>query len=406
MNYDVRCPYCGAVLDLGLCVIVATNFHSRQQTIGIFNSSVDAVADVNGTDDFELPSGRQVIGVANGWPVVARPVAPAEPRRGFGRLLTGRPLTPVEEVAAPEDMPARLCPNCEYPLPADMDDRELLTIAVVGINGASKTHFLASSLTTAYHDQGLRDLLRCTEFSPDEDTGVRFHEDYYQRIAHGRLFEATQEAGVDDGRVHPMIFRARFADGEPLSILLHDVSGEVFRDSRKRNNAARFLRWADGVIFVIDPTWFSSIQAYLQTLTGHEPSPPPYNQAVLINAVADALGQRDLNSVPVAAVVSKCDLIGPALQRTNRFDEAPPGERSMWMTDMNEVSDEVEKLLETDFKALDLLAAVERFPNRMYHAVSPLGQQPLPGQQLSEIRPHRVLDPLASILVRLPGRQI
>ena len=66
----------------------------------------------------------------------AKPAARRRLRSRTHRLTadgpTPRPVPPVSAVANSQDMPARACLNCEHPLPVDIDDRRIVTIAVLG----------------------------------------------------------------------------------------------------------------------------------------------------------------------------------------------------------------------------------------------------------------------------------
>lgn len=120
------CPYCGARIALGSCPIVATNVETA--TFGEFDKS-----------SVEIPSGAEAIGWAGRWPILATPplaAAPARPGRLKGILSSPAPLPRVTQSARIEDLPARACPNCNTPLPVDLDEREAFIIAVVGINRA------------------------------------------------------------------------------------------------------------------------------------------------------------------------------------------------------------------------------------------------------------------------------
>jgi hypothetical protein len=419
MTDTAVCPYCGETIVLGECVIVATETVTRSgggSSIGAgglfegLESDEEAAGPLSSEEKPQPRSGLEVSDWAgpNGeWPIIhAAPLSELTdvPRSRWSRLTTGIPrLASADELGPIEDLPARLCPRCETPLPADVDDRELLTIAVVGVQGATKTHYLASMLHTAYHDQALYESIGCTEFAPDEQSAKRFHEEYYLRLfaVGGEVIRATPVA--EDIRFKPLAFRATFRDGTPRTLLFHDVAGEVFTDRAMRNRMAPFLRRADGVIFLVDPQWIPRVGQYLENHYGIRVPPAPRNQADLMNAVTEEINRtRDLSTVPTAVVVSKSDLVAGALGGTFMFDKDAPVERDAWMTDMNEVSDEVEGLLGAELRAPDLLAAIRRIPHATYHAVAPLGIQPKEQSlTLGDIRPRRCLDPLVSVLNRI-----
>jgi hypothetical protein len=417
------CPYCGEDITLGACKIVAT------ELVGSTAGGDVAIQDVQDADSDGLAgagmgrglstakprSGSEVLewrGPNGDWPVIHEApltIFKAVPRGRLARLTEGVPELPsADELGPIEDLPARLCPCCETPLPVDIDDRELLTIAVVGVVGATKTHFLGSMLHAAYHEQALQIPLGCTEFAPDEVTAKRFHEDYYLSLfVDGQeVLSATQEE--PNARFKPLAFRVTLGDGVRRTLLFHDIAGEVFTDKAKRNLIAPFVRRADGIIFLLDPQWMPRVAKYLREHFNFPSMPPPYNQAALVNAVAEEVGRaRELSTVPAAVVLSKSDLLAGALGEQFLFDQDPPDDREGWMRSMRDVNDEVESLLGNELRSPDLVAAIHQLGNATFHAVAPLGVQPTGGILTPDsIHPRRCLDPLVSVLSGIDGVEI
>jgi len=416
------CPYCGKEIVLGECQIVATSTvteNSANQSSPAVFQDLGGEEDNHDDEERDRPhpiSGAKVFlwrGTNNQWPVVH--LAPLtlfnqEDRGRWSRFTSGTPELPnVDELGAIEDIPARLCPYCATPLPYDIDDREILTIAVVGVTGATKTHYLASMLRTAYHDQALYESINCSEFAPDEDTSKTFHNNYYLELfVNGAVIPTTQVEFSERVRFLPLAFRVTFRDGVRRTLLFHDVPGEFFTDKFKRNRFVPFIRRADGVIFLIDPRWMPPVSRFLSDRYGIRVGAAPRNQADVIGAVMEEIGRsRDLTTVPIAVVVSKSDLVSGALGGTFMFDKDPPAERNEWMTNMNEVSDEVEYLLTNELRTPDLLAAIRRIPSATFHAVSPLGFQPTDDEiNVDDLRPRRCLDPLVSLLNRITDQAV
>jgi hypothetical protein len=350
-------------------------------------------------------------------------------------------LPDVNQEGRSEDLPARICtnPECYQPLPTDVDDRKLITIAVVGMHGASKTHFLATSLYQAYHDRGLDLALECSEFYPDEPSSKSLYVNYFERLLETeRVLPKTQLELMTDVRSHPLVCRATFGAGPPVALLFHDVAGEVFVDQGLRNQYTSFLRRADGIIFIIDPLRLRPIRKSSSQMFGVRPSQAEMSQTDLVRAVIDDLRGRDLSRLPVAVAVSKSDLLTAALGTHFMFAQDPPVERDAWMANIYDVDAEMRSLLAQRLDAADLVAATRPFRNVTFHAVAPLGMQPvvtihagmpsppssfsggsldgaaaivdMPGvesqAEVKNIRPRRCLDPLVSILSRLPNLSV
>lgn len=432
MRFDevATCPFCADELTLASLPIVATNFtrdldkqgsgaelggdnpfgnlvEDDQPQDASSSSSEHGPAPIEEAASLRPVSGAKVLSMRGSWPVVAMPPPPPaeEPRRGILRRKPEPPDAPtVGELAHPADLPARLCTSCETPLPVDIGERRLFTIAIVGANGSAKTHFLASMLHEAYHEQALSDAFGCREFLPDEETGERYHNSYHVPLYGDRVtLEATQ--AHEDVRFNPLKFRVRFDEyPKPVTLLFHDVAGEVLRDRKARARAAPFVRRADAIIFLVDPRWFAPVGEYLKKKHGIPYEMAPFNQADLFNAVADEMTTRNLDEVPVSVAVSKSDLVSSALGRDFTFDlEAAVTDREGWIQQIKDIDEEVESLLTNEFRARDLIAALSRFPNKTLHAVAPIGSQPQQAdhraqQAIEDLRPRRCLDPLLSAL--------
>src|SRR6266545_606963 len=389
------CPFCGQEIVLGECPIVATNVPDVQATF-----SPDGARPAKGNDERRLPPSKTpVIEWINGWPVVAHGQLQKLQQKGLPRFVAGvltPALLPVTELAAAEDLPARACTKCGWPLPVEFDERPLFTIAVVGTRGAGKTHYLASVLRDAARLQGLA-RLGCEEFAPDEQTARRYHTDYFEKLFQDQaVLKGTPQE--EDALHKPLVFRVSFRDCTPSVVMMHDVAGEVLQDRGKRAQAASFVRRADGVIFLVDSVQLKPIR---DLLAGAGPERPA-NQADLLVACINDMGPRARRRVPYAITLSKSDLIASALaDRSFRFCSDPPAHIGEWGKDLKIVEGEVHRLL-SDRGAHDLLAAASQLELLSYHAVAPIGADPRNGR-VEDLHPLRCLDPLATVLTRIPG---
>ena len=423
LNTRRRCPYCGASIKLGDCPIVATSFSGVE-----FRDATEFTL-----DEIELPSGGQPLDLLprSGWPVVARAprereVAPvAAPTRRRSRLeeafgggtatatVEEDPALPPlhDEVVRREDVPARACPECEFPLPQSIDDRPAVVVAVVGVNRVGKTHLLATSLTQAYRQRGLA-AIGCTEFVPDDATGTRFMTEYHHPLfRRGELLEATA-AEDEEARFRPLVFDVT-VDGVAFSLILHDIAGEVLGDHRKRAHAAAYLRGARGIIFVVDPRDIDDLRDGFPgwVLENNELG---WDQGALLSACLRGKGDASLRKpVPVAVTIAKADLLPDACGEPVDFlDPAPHGEgREAMVTRIRQSSQAVAGFLER-YGAHNVLGPARAYEDRLraanadarvtYHAVSALGSSPDPDERLTErVKPLNCLDPLAAILMQL-----
>jgi hypothetical protein len=418
-----RCPYCGERIELGDCPIVATNFPGNE-----FQGAAEFE-----TSEIELPSGAPVLRrlERTGWPVVAEsprtrivtPVRSARKRskleEAFSDVAVAEPevdpaLPPLTaDGVRHEDLPARACTNCEFPLPQSIDTRKALVIAVVGVNRVGKTHLLASSLTQAYRHRGLAGI-GCT-LVPDDATSTRFMQHYYNPLFRRReILETTAED--DLARFQPLIFNVTLEGQEPFSLVVHDVAGEVFADRQRRAVAGTFLRAARGIVFVIDPRDIDDLRSGLPDwiLDNNELG---WDQGALLSACLQSDGVLEGQvAVPVAITVAKSDLLPLACGQELPFlCPAPNGEsREAMASRIREYSREVAAFLEA-YGAFSVLEPAREYAARAsagtgpgrraavtYHAVSALGANPDEDEQITQkVQPINCLDPLAAILLQL-----
>ncbi|HZK15413.1 MAG TPA: hypothetical protein VFC52_02345 [Solirubrobacterales bacterium] len=416
------CPYCASEIELGDCPIVATSVKSEFEEPGrelVHPLGEDLAAT-------ELHSGMAPLRLLakTNWPVLKEAPRDARAeaigrRRGQSGIeqafadLTGRGggngvLPPVHEDVGREDLPARACPECDFPLPESIDSRPAVLVAVIGVNRVGKTHMLASSLAQAYRERGLA-AIGCTEFVPDESTGERFLDHYYNPLfRRGEVLERTQ--ANEDARFLPLVFNVTLDGVEPFSLVLHDVAGELLADRRARARAAGFLHGAKGVVFVIDPRDIDELRDGVEPLMAGEED-LGWDQGTLLAACLGHGGMLDVGRpVPVAVAVAKADLLPQATGEALPFlDRHPPAEsKEELYSRIRATSRQVESFLDAR-NAHNILGPARDYRRRLheaggeasvtFHAFSALGRHPDEvAASGGKVQPINCLDPLAAIL--------
>jgi hypothetical protein len=433
-----RCPYCGSSIQLGDCTIVATGFDSEYLSSEDFD-----VAEI------ELPSGTVPTDFLpkTKWPVIAPAAKSARVLEPAGGVPEGgskverlfrRPEEPMVEEDAElppllsagvlrEDLPARACPRCQFPLPQSIDFRPAVVVGIVGVNRVGKTHLLAAIMTEAYRRRGLASI-GCTEFVPDENTSSRFTEDYFLPLFRRQeILDATNPED-EEVRFRPLVFDVTLPDTPPFTLVLHDVAGEVFGSQRKREHLAAYLKAARGLIFVVDPRDIDDLRDRLEDWIVESNELGSWDQGALLAACVKPGGILDRSVIPpgaskaptpppVAVTISKADLLPRACpQRMDFLVPAPPEEsRAAFEERVRRSSAEVEAFLERH-RAYNILGPARDYQARMkaspdpaagrvtYHAVSALGATPDEDEQLADrVRPLNCLDPLATVLLQIAG---
>jgi hypothetical protein len=401
-----RCPYCAEDIHLGECPIVATNFKDSEFLPG----------DQRKLTEFNLPSKKVPKGkLETGWPVVASaPGTKSAVAAAFG--ANRRALPPLFSLAAREDMPARACPHCQFPLPQSIDERPAIVIGVVGVNRVGKTHLLASSLTQATRRRGL-ERIGGRDCSIDESTATRFREDYYEPLFREGLILNVNipDAEKERARFRPLICNVALPRLGKLSLILHDVAGEIMARPQVRVKSAPYLRGAKGMIFVIDPREIDSLRVRMpEWILGSNPI--SFDQGALLSACLRPDGIVDRGElIPVAIALAKADLLPQAVGRELPFLAPAPAREQprAFVQRVKSTSKQVAQFLE-DQEAFDILDPAENYGGQVdgasrkgegqvtFHAFSALGSAPDQGENLQQqVQPLNCIDPLATVLAQI-----
>ncbi|MFE7744797.1 hypothetical protein [Nocardia sp. NPDC057455] len=385
-----RCPYCGHVVMLGELPIVATNRIRRR------------AGDADGQHSVAPAVNVPVYDVVRGWPVVVE-----APLDGTDESLANRvlqkarpPALPLLSDVKPALVPRRLCNRCATPMPEDIDNYPIYTIAVVGTSGAGKTHYLASMLREAVYRQGLES---CDfgEFIFDNDSGNRFDSDYFIPMFRQRTTLPSTPEGMDVAR-NPLVCKVAVGPNDPALVLFHDICGEDLADPRRRASTAGFVRRADAMIFLVDPLSLDRPDGRVWQVEGAVDTAYA-NQANLLNACLEELDHAHRQRTPVAITLSKSDLVAGALGHPPLFSTpADMSSVAAWFGDAERIDWEVRQVLRA-FGGNDLVAAGRRLPPDLvsFHAVAAIGENPS-ADAIDVLKPLRCLDPLLMVLLRLP----
>jgi len=334
--------------------------------------------------------------------------------------LAAPPLPPLaDSLAAREELRARACPECSYPLPRDIDDRKVIVVAIVGANRVGKTHFIAASLTEASQKRGLAPL-RCEEFTPDDDTSRRFREKYFLPLfRQNELLRLSQEH-VDEVRFQPLVFNVTLAGREPFSLVVHDIAGEALGDPRLRARAATFLRAARGIIFLIDPREIDTIRDKLPEWVVARDELGFDQGALLATCLQENGVIEDGRLVPVAITVGKADLLAEAYGALPFLAPGHPETETLsdFAIRTKRTSRDVAAFLE-ETGAHNLLSPADVYRHRCrladddgdesgsvgtvtFHAVSALGTQPGADDKVAQkVAPLNCAEPLAAVLAQI-----
>lgn len=359
-----KCPYCAASFRLGDCRVVSAVSLSRE---------FDADDEESAQNAFDIL---------------------AEPPNRAGRKLFDPPRgvhRPDREWPS-ELIPRRQCPqpSCGSALPLEIDECDVVELAVIGLNRAGKTYWIGSAFTRATRTDDLAPF-GIERVTPLERTAETLHSEYYlplfRRDAH-RL-EITP---VDHHRDEPpLMFEVKLVGNKPVILVVRDVSGEILVAQQSRLRKASFLNSAEAVVFMVDPRDMFQVADDLDP--EEDVSERNINQVSLLEAVL----RENTQHRPLAIVVSKGDLLEEL-----RPDVTPLGQPAGNDTasSLSEHSDLARKML-LALGERRLVSLADSAPPVSYHVVSVLGRRSVRFARAGRPASIGILQPLAVLLNRV-----
>lgn len=364
-NETRKCPFCSKQFTLGNCKVISAVTPESSPFSG---DGEEAATDYRVLE--QPPNGR---------------------KQGF--LAAPPPMRRPDATWSPHLIPRRQCPQpaCGKPLPLEIDDCQVVELAVVGLNRAGKTYWIGSAFTRATRTDDLAGF-GIERITPLEDTGETLHRDYYLPLFRNSQHELPFT--LEDHHLHepPLLFEVKMQDAPPFILVVRDVSGDVLVKRQRRLQKAEFVTSADGLIFVLDPKDMYRIADDLYE-ADDDTAERNINQVSLLEAILrESSRQR-----PLGIVVSKGDLIEELMPGRTPLVLPPAGD---WRRSLKEHSDAVRQLLQ-DLGETRLVTLADSVPKVSYHMSSVLG--------LTEVRRRRggrpasmgVLEPLAVVLTRM-----
>ena len=321
-------------------------------------------------------------------------------KRGKGRLKvpkdpSGYPCT------------RKLCPDqdVEHDLPFNAGLQESLVLGLIGAPNSGKTHYVASLVDRLMGRVGTD--LQGALLPVTDGTSDRYQKEFYKP-----LFEDHRTLLATQGIPEPLIYDLSFDWGQgrkrAVNLALYDTAGENTIDKARAREMLNYLNVASGVIFIIDPLQIRQIRERLPDSI----LPPPLAVGTPISIIGNilmllqngkALQVNEPFSVPVAVVLSKCDVLQEAgLIESNRIwnmeDRRHIGRFDhLYHDDMAGMMGEY--MQQWDVQAYNVVT--QRFPRHAFFGVSATGcaaTGATMNKKYKYIAPWRVEDPLLWLL--------
>jgi len=323
----------------------------------------------------------------------------------------GRKASAVHEVCR-DTTTTRVCPICHSRLPVQFGMVSSRMIAMVGARASGKTVYMTVLLHELRHRVGER--FGAAIMGADDETRKRFVDTYEEPLYDGKLPPPTQRANAQRaGLVAPLVFRfAAPSGGLRPSRLGHtllsffDTAGEDFNQQESLEVNTRYLRTADGILLLLDPTQMPGARTFASpgTARHNDEGPRPETPANILSRVTEILldGKRSTAKIskPMAAVFTKLDTVWGSLDQASPLHDHPPEGSRFDTADCLNVHEEIRHLLR-EWDGAEIGQVLDTHYSRYrFFGVSALGHPPTAANKVAPtgIQPYRTADPLLWML--------
>ncbi|HEX2254590.1 MAG TPA: hypothetical protein VHQ65_15075 [Thermoanaerobaculia bacterium] len=292
-----------------------------------------------------------------------------------------------------------VCPHCRQPLGIEQGEDQV--IAVIGASASGKSHFLATVLHQLVDRRvGGDEWHVALEPAALRPLRERFLDPLFR---HRELLRSTADQ-VDAELALPLENRR---DGRRVLLVFRDLGGELFSQPERLRQVG-FLRYAQGVVLMVDPVPFAPALRSGPPRPG-ERQPDALEILEVYRRVLETQERdpdhRALPLLPrqkfLALAVTKADLVLPG-DHSFWSDNggAPYLERGYWR---RQADDDSVRRWVTEHLSPRLAEEAASFAGACWFFVSSLGFDPQPGQVRLEREPdpRRVHEPIFALLDRL-----
>jgi hypothetical protein len=252
----------------------------------------------------------------------------ADPNTGVEPLVSSKPAGVQRAISRfwirslggelfAQKQPYRRCPNCDQPLPYNIESNENCVIGVIGGRKSSKSHYIASLIHTLRRKVSPSNI----GFVIKPLTGkmqAHYENRYYKPLYVDRYeLNATVPGQITPPLVYTTTFTGQNGTkpARSVNLVLFDVSGEELRDDARMMSYAKFLLFAKGIILLVDPL---TIDSFVEYLPPHEKPKRDYT----VDRAEDVLDSLTINlrrhrnipdgvpiDLPIVAALAKGDLL-------------------------------------------------------------------------------------------------
>ncbi len=320
------------------------------------------------------------------------------PRRRPVDWLLGRPV----RCSCGYATTVEVCPRCDHDWPRNIEDTDNFIIAIVGAQGAGKSHYLAVLIHELKHRVGAR--FHAALSAADDQTRDRYLKHYGQYLYDDHLRIPPTARGKTEPLIYHLVFARSVGIQRVVTLIFFDAAGEHFDDVRTMERYNRYLARASGILCLLDARQLAPATARLNRAAAASAT----DELDLIGRIDEivrsmrSISVNDPIDIPVAVAISKLDLVRSLFQPGSalHLDSAHAG--FFDLSDFRNVHDDVGKQLDRWLGPGLKNFLNGRFSTHGFFGVSALGQSPdADGRINKTLAPFRVEDPLLWLLYKL-----
>lgn len=313
--------------------------------------------------------------------------------------MTGRLVTSAECPTCNQQTFKRVCPTCHYELTQDAGMVEERIIAVIGGRTTGKSNYIAALVHKLEHEVGAN--FKAGILARGDNTRDRYDKDFYDPLfIKKKVIPPTQSGSVDSRTKVPMVFRITFPSNHRVAnLVLFDTAGEDLQTLDTMSTEAKYILFADAIIFLLDPLQIDSIREKLPETSLPKPDAGAEPRRIIERLRELFEQQHRLKptqkvTTPIAFTLSKIDMLESIVDPSAAFLRKS-GEHFGYLNlpDLQSVNTDIVGHLQR-WMGTALTSLVEtNFSNYVFCAVSALGKMPK-GDEINGVSPIRVEDPL------------
>lgn len=298
----------------------------------------------------------------------------------------------------------RHCPACNFELTHDAGLNEEYTVAIIGGRGTGKSTYIAALIHRLKNEIGLA--FNVGVGAMNDYTRERFRTDFETPLFRQKsLLAATRSASQETDTKTPMIFRVTFKK-KVVNLVLFDTAGEDMQSLDMMSVEARYISFADGLIFLLDPLQIDTVRQQLAGTGIPLPAPDPGAEPQLIVERLRQLYERQFNlrgtrkiKKPIAFTLAKIDALYSILDPSSNLHSTSGHSGAVNVADMDSVHSEISSILLNWMGAAFENFVKVHFDNYRFFGTSALGTPPNEHNEIVAVAPHRVEDPLLWIFL-------